>query len=178
MSKSSPRLPSFETFAPSPDESLSHELTRAILAIAVRHPSLHRRVLDTTSRYIGNVHDTAQAITGDLSRASKSSGLDSSRTLDTATLTASLLGFLEAASAFTDFYDPSERLDLLRQIRLILGEAFMLAVEGVFSSIRTSRCILQGLVVLEGVRKKIRCVREAFGSHTAPMRLPEAPGLL
>lgn len=130
--------PLLRNVAPSPGESLSHELTRAILAIAIRHPSLHGRVLDTTSRYIANVHKTAHAVTEDLSKASKSSGLDSSRTLDTAAITTSLLGFLEAASAFTDFYDPSERLDLLRQLRLILGEAFMVAVEGVFSSIRTS----------------------------------------
>ena len=55
-----------------------------------------------------------------------------------AALSVSLLGFLEAASAYADFYAVSERLDLVASLRQILTEGFMVSIEGVFSSIRTA----------------------------------------
>lgn len=55
-----------------------------------------------------------------------------------AALTASLLGYLDAASAHADFYTVAERLDLVTVLRQILSESFMVIIEGVFSSIRTA----------------------------------------
>ena len=131
----SPRL---RTVTPSPPEALSFQLTSAVLLIGIRHPSLHGYVLDSTFRYISNIVGIAHTVSEEQSKAIKSSDVDPSLTLEIAAITTSLLGFLDAASKYTDFYTPGERLDLLRQLRQILGENFMVAVEGVFSSIRTS----------------------------------------
>ena len=131
----SPRL---RTIAPSPPEALSFQLTSAVFAIGIKHPSLHGRVLDSTFKYIANTLGIANAVFGEQSKTTKSSDLDPSRTLEIAAVTTSLLGFLDAASKYTDFYNASERLDLLRQLRHVFDENFMVAVEGVFSSIRTS----------------------------------------
>ena len=66
------------------------------------------------------------------------SEVDIDDTLDTAVLAVSLLGFLGATSKYANFYDVSERLDLVTTLRQIFTEDFMVSVEGVFSSIRTS----------------------------------------
>lgn len=58
--------------------------------------------------------------------------------LEIASISASLLGFLEAASLHTQFYSISERVDLISLLRLVLSEGFMVSAEGAFSSIRTA----------------------------------------
>lgn len=55
-----------------------------------------------------------------------------------ASLSVSLLGFLDAVSAFAHFYTVSERHHLVISLRQILAESFMVSIEGVFSSIRTA----------------------------------------
>ena len=131
----SPRL---RSIAPSPQEALSYQLASAIFAIGIRHPSLHGCITDGTSQYLTNVLSIVNAVSQEEANAAKSSDLDPSRTLEIAAVTVSLLGFLDAASQYTDFYNPGERLDVLRRLRQIFDENLMVSVEGVFSSIRTS----------------------------------------
>ena len=138
----SPRL---RSLLPSPHEALSYQVASALLAIGSKHANLHGRVLDCTSKYLSNVLDIARAIPLKESKDTKTGSLDASRTLQIATVATSLLGFLDALSRYTDFYEPNERLDLLHQLRLILDENFMVAVEGSFSSIRTSDTTTEAL---------------------------------
>ena len=131
----SPRL---QKISPSPHEALTYQVARAILSIGIRHSSLRGRVLDSTFRYLANVLNIANAVSLEQAKTTKSSDLDARRTLEVAVVATSLLGFLDAASNYTGFYEPNESLDLLRQLRQVFDENFMVSVEGVFSSIRTS----------------------------------------
>ena len=58
--------------------------------------------------------------------------------LEIAAVSVSLLGFLEAAFLYTNFYSVPESYELVDLLRQILDENLMVSVEGVFSSIRTS----------------------------------------
>ena len=131
----SPRL---RSISPSPYEALSCRLASAVLAIGIRHPDLHNSVLNSTSQYVTNILKITDSISREQSQAAKSEEENADRTLNVAGVATSLLGFLDAITQHLDFYEPDERLDLLRQIRQILDEAFMVVVEGSFSSVRTS----------------------------------------
>ena len=58
--------------------------------------------------------------------------------LHRASVSVSILGFLEAASAYLNFFTVSQRYEIVTLLRQILNEDFMVSVEGAFSSIRTS----------------------------------------
>ena len=55
-----------------------------------------------------------------------------------ATVTISILGFLDAAATYANFWTPPERLNLIGRIKSILSERFLVAVETAFSTIRNS----------------------------------------
>lgn len=131
--------PFLRSIEPSPWEALSYNLTCAVMAIGMKHPSLHAASLDCTVRYLRNCIDATDASSA-LHHGSADSGIDITvdEILETATISVSLLGFLEAASIHTNFYNLSEQLEIVRLLRQILSEDFMVSVEGVFSSIRTS----------------------------------------
>lgn len=131
--------PSLRSIDPSPWEALTYHLTRAILAIGIKYPSLHKTALDCMSRYLYNCLRTVDALIAANSRSEEfPRELDTEVTFPTAILAVSLLGFLDATSNYAHFYDVPERLDLVTTLRQIFTEAFMVSVEGVFSSIRTS----------------------------------------
>lgn len=131
--------PSLRSIDPSPWEALTYHLTSAILAIGIKHPSLHKPALDCMARYLHGCLRTVNAL------IAKNKGFDEfprevdiEVTFPTAILAVSLLGFLEATSNYANFYDVPERLDLVTTLRQIFTEDFLVSVEGVFSSIRTS----------------------------------------
>jgi phosphatidylinositol 4-kinase len=55
-----------------------------------------------------------------------------------ATVTISILGFLDAAATYANFWAPPERLALIERVKSIFSEAFLVAVETAFSTIRNS----------------------------------------
>lgn len=124
---------------PSPWEALSYHLTSAILAVGVKYPALHATAYDCTIRYVQNCLDVIKAKVDmhyDSDELDDGVGVD--EILEISSISASLLGFLEAASLYTQFYAVAERVDLVSLLRLLLSEEFMVAVEGAFSSIRTA----------------------------------------
>ena len=131
--------PFLRLIEPSPREALSCNLTSALLAIGIRHPHLHDLVFVCTIGYLRNCLSTVNTASGKTPRPEASSsdnGIEEN--LEIAAVSVSLLGFLEAASLYTNFYSVSERYDLVELLRQILDENLMVSVEGVFSSIRTS----------------------------------------
>ncbi len=91
------------------------------------------------TRYLHNCLLAIDTLCANTNRLSESSiEVDIEDTFDIAILAVSLLGFLEATSNYANFYDVPERLDLVNTLRQIFAEEFMVSVEGVFSSIRTS----------------------------------------
>jgi phosphatidylinositol 4-kinase A len=131
----SPFLPRIE---PSPWEALSYQLTSAILAVGVKYPSLHATAYDCTFQYVQNCLKAIKAkVTLHYDSDDLDDGVGFDEILEIASISASLLGFLEAASLYTQFYYISERLGLVTVLRLVMSEGFMVSVEGAFSSIRT-----------------------------------------
>lgn len=111
----------------------------AVLALGIKYPRLHGTALACTIGYLQNCLssiNSTSAIRHESGDFVGDVGVD--EILETANISLSLLGFLEAASMYAHFYSVSERLDVVSLLRLILSETFMVSVEGVFSSIRTS----------------------------------------
>lgn len=131
--------PFLRLIEPSPWEALSYNLTSALLAIGIRHPDLHDPVFVCLTSYLRNCLSTVNKAS---ENPRHSEGIDSDNgieeKLEIAAVSVSLLGFLEAASLYTNFYSASESYDLVELLRQILDENLMVSVEGVFSSIRTS----------------------------------------
>lgn len=131
--------PFLRLIEPSPWEALSYNLTSALLAIGIRHPELHDLVFVCITGYLRNCLDTVNTVSRKLPDSEGSSSDNGiQENLAIAAVSVSLLGFLEAASFYTNFYSVSERYDLVELLRQILDENLMVSVEGVFSSIRTS----------------------------------------
>ena len=131
--------PCLRSIDPSPWEALSYHLTSAILAIGIKHPTLHQSVLDCMAGYLHNCLHAIDTLCENANRSNEFlSDVDIEDAFDTAILAVSLLGFLEATSNHANFYDVPERLDLVNTLRQVFAEEFMVSVEGVFSSIRTS----------------------------------------
>lgn len=157
----SPFLTSIE---PSPWEALSHHLTCSVLAIGIKHPSLHTAANDCAVRYLHNCVDAINASSA-LHHGSTDSSSDVSvdEILETATISVSLLGFLEAASIHANFYNVSEQLEIVRLLRQIMSEDFLVSVEGVFSSIRTSKSISKDLLEWKSYTKRYAALGRPLG---------------
>ncbi|KAL8939206.1 MAG: hypothetical protein Q9211_002847 [Gyalolechia sp. 1 TL-2023] len=140
--------PSRRTIEPSPWETLTVTLTTGILAIGIRHPSLHEYAFRTLDQYLQNCLQAARSTPfADTESATEdyvqTNGIDP--TSGAAILSTSLLGFLQAASLYCHFYTVPQRIRLLTLLREILNDNFMISVESVFSSLRTSDALPRSL---------------------------------
>ncbi|KAL9101623.1 MAG: hypothetical protein Q9163_003142 [Psora crenata] len=122
---------------PSPWEVLTYQLTRAVLTIGLKHNDLHDAVLECTTRYLRNCLHAFNGIAR-IQTAGSSGYVCTQGNLNVAAISVSLLGFLEAASHYTYFYNTLEMLGLVQLLRQILDDELLVSVEGFFSSVRTS----------------------------------------
>lgn len=118
---------------------MTFELTNALLSIGARHLSLRDPVLESLNALVQNYIQSIRALPSlryqDL--LGHKDG-DTDEAIEIARLTVCLVGFLEAAAQHIDFWHAAERLELVRQLRNILSERFLVAVETASSSIRNS----------------------------------------
>lgn len=131
--------PFLRSIEPSPWEAMTYHLVGAVLAIGIKYPSLHVPALDCTIQYLHNCLGTisaSSALRHDSGDSISDVGVE--EICGTAVISVSLLGFLEAASTYANFYDVSEQLEVVHLLRQIMSEDFMVSVEGAFSSIRTA----------------------------------------
>ena len=134
--------PFLRAIEPSPWEVLTHSLVFAVLAIGIRHTSLHGTIYELI---IGYLHRCWQLASWTESSQIQSNGglgdLRPEQTFQVGAATLSILGFLEAASAYFHFYSVSERQEVVLLLKEVLNDSFMVLVEGTFSSIRTTESI-------------------------------------
>ncbi|KAL8928661.1 MAG: hypothetical protein Q9172_000799 [Xanthocarpia lactea] len=133
--------PSLRCIEYSPWEILTSTLATAILAIGLRHTALHQQAWESLDSYLQNCLKSAiSAPSPDTECLGEDfvEAIGADHALDIATLSTSLLGFLEAVSVYCHFYNVPQRVRLLGQLRQILSEAFMVSVEGTFSSLRAT----------------------------------------
>jgi phosphatidylinositol 4-kinase len=125
--------PSLRDIEPSPVESLTYNLTMALLSLGINHEI---QVSDTLWEYLKicyNITSEAQGAT-----VEDGSSPEVEDAIQVATITLSLLGFLDAAATYANFWTSSERLMLIERIQTIVSTDFLVAVETAFSTIRNS----------------------------------------
>ena len=157
--------PSLRSIDPSPWEALSYHLTRAILAIGIKHPTLHESALESMTEYLRSCSRTVEVLRAQKNTSDETqseAGIEDA--FDTAVLTLSLLGFLEATSDYAHFYDAPERLELVTTLRQIFTEEFMVSVEGVFSSIRTSERYSRDVLAWKSYTKRYAASGRPIGA--------------
>ena len=132
--------PFFREIEPSPIEALSFNLTSALLSLGINHSTiLQDSISQSLWRYLLNCARAAQAVVPGPETANESeSAPHVESAIKVARLTLSLLGFLDAAATYANFWTASERLKLIERVKGILSEAFLVSVETAFSTIRNS----------------------------------------
>lgn len=131
--------PFFRDIEPSPAEALSYYLTTALLSLGTNHDFLKEAIAQNVWSYLDNCESAARTISsphGNESENGSTSEMEDA--MNIAIVTLSILGFLDAAATYANFWTASERLLLLERIKAILSEGFLVAVETAFSTIRNS----------------------------------------
>ena len=131
--------PSLYLVEPSPWEALSYNLLSAVFSIGLKHVPLRSVALDCATGYLRACLDIVRpVILGSNYEKGPPDHGSADETLKFAAMSVSLLGFFDAVSAYVHCFDVRGRLTLIGMLRRILTEDFMVAVEGAFSSLRTS----------------------------------------
>ncbi|TAQ88857.1 hypothetical protein B7494_g2821 [Chlorociboria aeruginascens] len=130
--------PFFREIEPSPIEALSYHLTTALLSLGINHSHLKENISGQLWEYLRNCAYAAEAITTTQAGTENGSSAEVDDAVRIATIAISILGFLDAASSYANFWTSVERLGLIERIRSILSETFLVAVETAFSTIRNS----------------------------------------
>ena len=118
-----------------------------------------------TTQYLHNCLRAADTLCAKINGSDEDpSEMDIKDTFQTAVLAVSLLGFLEATSKYAHFYSVSERLNLVTTLRQIFSEDFMVSVEGVFSSIRTSESSFKDLITWKFYTKRYAASGRPMGA--------------
>lgn len=123
-----------------PWEKLSFDLTSAILAIGLNHPSLRHLARATIDLAITEFTNSAQ----DLVQGSSAVNGDDIAHVPEAErpaiqLTVALVGFLDAVAEYMLVWTPEQRTSVIHRIRHLLSEEFMVSEEGSLSAVRNSR---------------------------------------
>lgn len=129
--------PFLHEISPSPWEALSYHLTSALLGLGIRFPALRETVLETFSAYLQTCLQIATAVPAVQYEEAETNGHgEEQEAADVASITVSIIGFLEAASYFAHFWNQAERLEVIKKLQEILSEQFLIAVETASSTIR------------------------------------------
>jgi phosphatidylinositol 4-kinase A len=158
--------PGLRTVEPSPWELLTFHLTSALLASALNNEGLVSRVAWVINKYV----ETWSMQAGSMSAEQFDGGENSTEwTADgelarAMTLMISLLGFLDAASQYAQFWTVEERLRLVTSLRHALTEKFMIAVETALSAVRNSRGPQRSLKEWKRVSKHYAAIGRPLGS--------------
>lgn len=133
--------PFFCKIEPSPTEALSFHVTAALLSLGINYSDLHDTVSAKLWAFLSQCNHAASGITpprDDLSGDGDGETPHIEEALRLAKLAVALIGFLDAASAQTEFWKAGGRLSLIQRVRDILSEPFLVAVETAFSTIRNT----------------------------------------
>ena len=131
--------PFLKTFQPSPWELLTHEIASAILVIAINHKSLHAVALEHVQQTVHGLSAYSQRM-GDAGvyTGQELGDSESQHAASLVKFSLSVLGLLTALSERAQAFTATERLQIIREVRAVLSEAFMTRLEGTLSSVRNS----------------------------------------
>lgn len=122
-----------------PWETISYDLTTAILSLGLNHSSLRARACSTISEAVDEVTLSAEntAWLKPLPEGQTEYEINDD-TLRVVQISVSLLGFFNGIAGYMQVWSPDQRMSLLPQFKRILSEKFMVSLEGALSAIRNS----------------------------------------
>ncbi|KPA44136.1 phosphatidylinositol 4-kinase [Fusarium langsethiae] len=126
--------PFFRKIDPSPTEALAFHVTGALLALGINYDELQETVTDKIWSFVNSCRRATESIISPQAGDPENPHLEDA--IRTVTIAVALLGFLDAAAAQADFWRSGGRLALIKKIREILSEPFLIAVETALSTIR------------------------------------------
>lgn len=128
--------PYFRNIEPSPTEALAFHTTGALLVLGNSYEDLEDKTAEAIWAFVNACGVVVESIVSRQAEDAETSNVEDA--VRTATVAVALLGFMDAASAQADFWRAGGRLALVKRLRKILSEAFLLAVESSFSTLRNS----------------------------------------
>ncbi|KAF4971059.1 hypothetical protein FSARC_2007 [Fusarium sarcochroum] len=126
--------PFFRKIDPSPTEALAFHVTGALLALGINYDELQESVTDKIWAFVNSCRRATEGIISPQAGDPENPHLEDA--IRTVTIAVALLGFLDAAAAQADFWRSGGRLALIKKIRELLSEPFLIAVETALSTIR------------------------------------------
>ncbi|KAK3047196.1 Phosphatidylinositol 4-kinase stt4 [Extremus antarcticus] len=122
-----------------PWETLGFDLTSAVLAVGLNHPSLRAQALACIDYTIEELTKAAAKTAWAASEDDESSSQSLlERSLPAIQLTVSLLGLLRAVSKYIQVWTADQRLSIIQKIRYLLSEKLMVSIEGALSAVRNA----------------------------------------
>ena len=123
-----------------PWETLSYDLTSAVLSIGLNHVSLRAPALACIEHTIDELTKGAESLIRSSHEADKSDKKNMAETsLSAIQLIVSLLGFLNATAKYVQIWNVGQRIATILKLRDILSEKFMVSIEGALSAVRNAR---------------------------------------
>jgi len=113
--------PFLRDIEPSPIEALSYGLTTALLSLGLKHDIL---ISKTLWRYLNNCAEASSEIALQGTGSDYGGCSEVEEALHVVTLTLSILGFLDAAATYANFWNAAERLALIERVKSILVSTF------------------------------------------------------
>lgn len=130
--------PFFQGIQPSPWESLSHNLTSALLSLGTKFPDLREAILRAVTGYLENCRQAINAVIP-FQYSSEGGGRGVvHESIAILSIAVSLAGFLDASAKYTTVWTPGEKLWIIDQLRSMLSESFLIGVETASSTIRNA----------------------------------------
>ncbi|KAH7270265.1 uncharacterized protein BKA55DRAFT_497826 [Fusarium redolens] len=126
--------PFFRKIDPSPTEALAFHVTGALLALGINYDELQENVTDKIWAFVNSCRRATESIISPQAGDPENPHLEDA--IRTVTIAVALLGFLDAAAAQADFWRAGGRLAMVKKIRELLSEPFLIAVETALSTIR------------------------------------------
>ena len=122
-----------------PWETLAFDLASAVLSIGLNHPSLRTEALACIDYAIEELTKSADKM---IWMSPETDGSSHKHTADLSLpaiqLTVSLLGFVKAFPKYVQVWNPDQRLVVIRKLRTLLSEKFMVSIEGALSAVRNA----------------------------------------
>lgn len=123
-----------------PWEVLAYDLTTAVLAIAINHPSLRSEAWSCIDDAVAELAMSTENTAWLKPLAEGETEYEiTDQTLRVIQLHVSVLGFFNAIAKYVRVWSPDQRMSLLPQLRRILSEKFMVSLEGALSAVRNSQ---------------------------------------
>jgi phosphatidylinositol 4-kinase len=137
--------PHLKDIEPSPTEALSYNVTSALLSLGISHDALRPRISQALFNFLNRSKYTTNAIIRRHIPDDDGDNSDEERNVNDAIQVGrtaiSILGFLDAAASYADFWNLSQRIGLINFVRSMLSQDFLVATETAFSAIRNSHSL-------------------------------------